>query len=91
MKHHIFTPEERIKLEANPNISKVINSNVEYTEEFKQRILREHEELDKSAKQILAEADIPDWLNQGEYAKKNWLDGSINKDILKKIQEADPR
>ena len=70
MKHHIFTPEEKSKLEANPNISKVINSNVEYTEEFKQRVLREHEELGKSAKQIFAEADIPDWLNRGEYAKK---------------------
>ena len=49
MKHHIFTPEEKSGLESNPNISKVINSNVEYTEEFKQRVLREHEELGKSA------------------------------------------
>ena len=75
MKHHIFTQKERLELESNPNISKVLNSNVEYTEEFKQRVLREHKELSKSAKQIFAEADIPDWLNQGEYAKsclKRW-------------------
>ncbi|MDO4183786.1 MAG: hypothetical protein Q4D11_00910 [Rhodospirillales bacterium] len=71
MKHHIFTPEEKSKLEANPNISKVINSNVEYTKEFKQRVLREHKEFGKSAKQIFTEAGIPDWLNQGKYAKKS--------------------
>ena len=70
MKHHIFTPEERSELASNPHISKVMNSNVEYTEEFKERVLQEHEELGKSAKQIFAEADIPDWLNQGKYAKK---------------------
>ena len=70
MKHHIFTPEKKSKWEANPNISKVINSNVEYTEEFKQRVLREHKEFWKSAKQIFTEAGIPDWLNQGKYAKK---------------------
>lgn len=70
MKNHIFTPEERNKLESNPNISKVMNSNVEYTEAFKQRALYEHRELGKSAKQIFSEAGIPDWLNQGKYAKK---------------------
>lgn len=70
MKHHIFTPEEKSRLEAIPNINKVTNSNVEYTEEFKQRALSEHKGLGKSAKQIFAEADIPDWLNQGKYAKK---------------------
>lgn len=30
MKHHIFTKEEREELENNPNISKILNSNVEY-------------------------------------------------------------
>ena len=29
-----------------------MNCNVEYTEEFKQQVMREHEELGKSAKQI---------------------------------------
>ena len=50
MKRHIFTPEERFELESNLHISKVMNSNVEYTEEFKQRALYEHRELGKSAK-----------------------------------------
>ena len=75
MKRHIFTPEERFELESNLHISKVMNSNVEYTEEFKQRALYEHRELGKSAKQIFSEADIPDWLNQKGYAKsciKRW-------------------
>ena len=70
MKHHIITPEERSELETNPHISKVMNSNVEYTEEFRQRVLREHEELGKSARQIFAESGIPDWLNQGKYARR---------------------
>ena len=39
MKHHIFTLSERIELENNPNILKVLNSNVEYTEEFKQKVM----------------------------------------------------
>ena len=30
MKHHKFTTEEREELLKNPNISKVLNSNVEY-------------------------------------------------------------
>ena len=70
MKHHIFTLAEREELESNPNISKVLNSNVEYTEEFKQKVLYEHEELGKTAKQIFSEANIPDWFNCGKYAKK---------------------
>ena len=70
MKHHIFTPEERSELASNPHISKVMNSNVEYTAEFKERVLQEHKEFGKSAKQIFTEAGIPDWLNQGKYAKK---------------------
>lgn len=70
MKHHIFTQEEISELETNPHISKVMNSNVEYTEEFKQRVFYEHEELGKTAKQIFTEAGIPDWLNKGKYAQK---------------------
>lgn len=70
MKHHIFTQEEISELETNPHISKVMNSNVEYTEEFKQQVMHEHEELGKSAKQIFAQAGIPDWLNKGKYAQK---------------------
>ena len=75
MKHHIFTLVERAELENNPNISKILNSNVEYTEEFKQKALYEHETLGKTAKQIFSEAGIPDWLNAGKYAKdciKRW-------------------
>jgi len=70
MKHHIFTSEEKRELERNSNISKVINSNVEYTEEFKQKVLREHEKSGKTAKQIFSEAGIPDWFNCGKYATK---------------------
>lgn len=70
MKHHIFTKEEREELEGNPNISRVLNSNVEYTEEFKQKVLCEHKELGKTAKQIFSEAGIPDWFNCGKYASK---------------------
>lgn len=70
MKHHIFTKEEREELENNPNISRVLNSNVEYTEEFKQKVLYEHEELGKTAKQIFSEEGIPDWFNCGKYASK---------------------
>ena len=70
MKRHIFTKEEREELENNPNILKVLNSNVEYTEEFKQKVLSEHKELGKTAKQIFSEAGIPDWFNCGKYASK---------------------
>ena len=70
MKHHIFTLAEREELENNPNISKVLNSNVEYTEEFKQKVMNEHEVLGKTAKQIFSEAGIPDWFNCGKYAKR---------------------
>lgn len=71
MKHHIFTQEEREELLLNPNISKILNSNVEYTEEFKQKAIYEHNKLGKSSKQIFAEAGVPGWLNQGKYAKNN--------------------
>ena len=70
MKQHIFTLAEREELESNPNISKVHNSNVEYTEKFKQKVLYEHENLGKTAKQIFSEAGIPDWFNCGKYAGK---------------------
>lgn len=63
MKHRKFTTEEREELLKNPNISKVLNSNVEYNEEFKQKALYEHKELGKTANQIFKEAGIPDWLN----------------------------
>lgn len=71
MKRRIFTEEERLELGRNPNILKVLNSNVEYTEEFKRKALFEQKELGKSAKQIFAQAGIPDWLNTGDYAKDN--------------------
>lgn len=71
MKRHIFTKEERLELEQNPCIFKVLNSNVEYAEEFKRRAVREHDEQGKSAKQIFAQAGVPDWLNTGDYAKDN--------------------
>ena len=75
MKHHKITTEEREELLQNPNISKVLNSNVAYTEEFKQKALYEHKELGKTANQIFKEAGIPDWLNFAGYAKtriKRW-------------------
>lgn len=75
MKRHNFTLEERLELEQNPCIFKVLNSNVEYTEEFKNRALREHNEQGKRSCQIFAEAGIPDWLNVAGYAKsclKRW-------------------
>lgn len=43
---------------------------MEYTEEFKQKVLSEHKELGKTAKQIFSEAGIPDWFNRGKYASK---------------------
>ncbi len=43
MKRRIFTEEERLELEKNPNILKVLNSNVEFCEEFKSRVVREHD------------------------------------------------
>ena len=64
-----------MELEKNPCIFKVLNSNVEYTEEFKQKSLYEHNEYGKSAKEIFTEAGIPDWLNVAGYAKsciKRW-------------------
>ena len=75
MKHHKFTQKEREELLKNPNISKVLNSNIEFTEEFKQKVLYEHKELGKTANQIFKEAGIPDWLNITGYAKtciKRW-------------------
>ncbi len=75
MKGHIFTAKEREELSGNPHISKVLNSNIEYTEEFKQRALYEHQELGKSAEQIFEEAGLPAWLNRKGYAKsalKRW-------------------
>ncbi len=75
MKKHIFTAEEREELESNPHVFKVLSSNVEYSEEFKQRALYEHKELGKSAKRIFEEAGLPTWLNQKDYAKstvKRW-------------------
>ena len=56
MKRHIFTIEEREELKRNPNILKVLNSNIEYTEEFKQKALQEHKDQGKTAKQIFSEA-----------------------------------
>lgn len=75
MKRHIFSLEEREELLKNPNISAVHNSNVEYTQAFKQKALYEHKELGKIANQIFKEAGIPNWLNRAGYAKsciKRW-------------------
>ena len=91
MKRRIFTEEERLELEKNPNILKVLNSNVEFCEEFKSRVVREHDEEGKSAKQIFAEAGIPDWLNSGDYAKDNmkrWRRISKRKDTPKRGRPA---
>ena len=60
---------------------------IEECEEFKSRVVREHDKEGKSAKQIFAEAGIPDWLNSGDYAKDNmkrWRRISKRKDTLKR-------
>lgn len=71
MKRRIFSEEERLELEKNPNILRVLNSNIEFSESFKQKAVFEQRSLGKSAKQIFAEAGVPDWLNTGDYAKDN--------------------
>ena len=74
-----------------PNILRVLNSNVELREEFKRQALPEHDEQDKSSRQIFAEAGIPDWLNTRDYAKdniKHWRRRLKRQDMLKRRRPA---
>ena len=90
MKRRIFTEEERLELEKNPNILKVLNSNVEFCEEFKSRVVREHDEEGKSAKQIFADInceaaqygeggnDIAKLVSWGKEARDVWTGQNTN-------------
>lgn len=71
LKRRVFTEAQRSELGQKPNILRVLNSNVELREEFKRQALPEHDEQDRSSRQIFAEAGIPDWLNTRDYAKDN--------------------
>lgn len=76
MKKHRFTEEERNLLIANPNIARVINSNVKYTSSFNAYALTAFEK-GQIAQHIFRQAGIPDYLNIKEYAKKaiyRWRD-----------------
>ncbi len=87
MKRRIFTEEARLELEQHPNILKVLNSNVEFKEEFKRKALQEHDEEGKTCRQIFAEAGIPAWLNISDYAESNikrWRNQFKRKDVLKR-------
>jgi hypothetical protein len=66
-----FTLQEKQELSNNKHIIKVWSSNVEFSVEFKETGVYEHYELGKICKQIFFEADIPDWLTVGDYAKDN--------------------
>lgn len=74
MRGRDFTQEERRLLEANSSVLKVVNSNIIYTEEFKQLAIMRHKD-GISARLIFIEAGIdlsifPD--NYARYAIKRW-------------------
>lgn len=71
MSRRIFSQEERHDLENNPRIEKVLNSNIEFTQDFKDFALLEHYMNGKTCRQIFSEAGLPDWLNCNDYAKDN--------------------
>lgn len=58
-----FTSQERIELLSNLNVLKVLNSNIEFTQEFKNLSVYQHYKQGMLCKQIFKEACIPDWLN----------------------------
>ena len=85
MKHHKFTEEQRAELELNPNVERVLNSNVRYVESFKAYALKEWEG-GKSSHLIFKEAQVPDWLNRESYAKsalQRWRDRKMGKPRFK--------
>ncbi len=87
MKRRLFTEEERLELEQNPNILKVLTSNVEFTQEFKHKALQEHDEEGKTCREIFANAGIPAWLNVSDYARDNikrWRNQFNSKDTPKR-------
>ena len=74
MREREFTHEERMLLEGNPNILKVVNSNIIYSDDFKELAIRKHKE-GISARLIFIEAGIdvsifPD--DYARYAIKRW-------------------
>lgn len=85
MKHHKFTDEEREELLRCPHISKVKESNVEYTSSFKAYALTARKE-GKLQKQIFLEAGIPSWLLTDDYvcgALRRWQEQSKTKKEVK--------
>jgi transposase len=70
-----FTTFEREELLSNQYILKVSDSQIEFSKDFKGLAVYEHYEQGKTCKQVLKDAGIPDWLNEGDYAKdaiKRW-------------------
>ena len=57
MREREFTPEERQTLESNPNVLKVVNSNIIYTKEFKAHALSLYQS-GESADSIFAKSGI---------------------------------
>lgn len=87
MRRKRFTEAERLELEQNPNILRVLNSQIIFCEGFKDKALYAQKELGKSARQIFAEAGLPGWLNVEDYAKdtiKRWRRIRRRKDTPKR-------
>ncbi len=75
MKHHKFTEAEREEFLKCPHITKVKDSNVEYTSSFKAYALTA-KKRGIIPTQIFLESGIPAFLIQGEYARstlKRWV------------------
>lgn len=78
MREREFTPEERHSLESNPNVFKVVNSNIIYTEEFKQQALHLYKE-GMSADSIFTKSGIDTSIFPSGYAKsalRRWRNAS---------------
>lgn len=78
MREREFTPEERQSLESNPNVLKVVNSNIIYSEEFKQQALNLYKE-GMSADSIFTKSGIDTSIFPKDYAKsalKFWRNAS---------------
>ncbi len=65
-----FNTEQKQELLSNPNVEKVLNCNVVYTDEFKRKALYHHFEEGISCRQVFKNAGIPDWLNHVNYGEK---------------------
>jgi len=74
MRSREFTQEEREHLESNPNVLKVNNSNITYTDDFKQLALSQYKD-GYSPREIFIEAGIDLSIfpnNYARYAIKRW-------------------